>query len=409
MPIKRLKPSDEQELIAQIKIGLADYEEEYAPGAWEKFQKKENKKRGLIFWMGALSGAAALLLIGFAIFNYINKPTALPLDVLHAVNKPVVDNNTSVETKNSTPIIKRTSAEKLSKATGSQINIVSSIKIEQSIGSEIKPDDVENKVEQYTIGSPVVTKSSQEKPINTKPSSITLEQFLAKENSINQINQAKPEKHADLNKWDLGLVVAPSVGNSTKRLNMGYGMSMAYNLSKKVSLGSGVSYNEMTASKEFLQSGAADMPSGSAFANTSKNLESVNTVVSGIDIPLEIKYKLSERFYANAGLSAFAMISQKRSNTYQQARIVQESSISPSGDQQVQSYLVSEKVTETAASNDTKQTGIIGFYNFSFGYKQKVSKNKSIGIEPFLKVPMKDISTENLRLMGTGLKIKFDF
>ena len=55
MPIKRLKPSDEQELIAQIKIGLADYEEEYAPGAWEKFQKKENKKRGLIFWMGSLS------------------------------------------------------------------------------------------------------------------------------------------------------------------------------------------------------------------------------------------------------------------------------------------------------------------------------------------------------------------
>ena len=51
----------------------------------------------------------------------------------------------------------------------------------------------------------------------------------------------------------------------------------------------------------------------------------------------------------------------------------------------------------------------LGFYNFAFGYKTKISKKNAFAIEPFLKLPMREVKTENLRLIGTGVKLKFDF
>ncbi|RZK66962.1 MAG: hypothetical protein EOO92_24705, partial [Pedobacter sp.] len=74
-----------------------------------------------------------------------------------------------------------------------------------------------------------------------------------------------------------------------------------------------------------------------------------------------------------------------------------------------QKLIVSEKVTESAPASETESNNYIGFYNFSFGYKQKVAKDKSISIEPFMKVPMREVTKDNLRLMGTGVKLKFDF
>ncbi|HEX8609447.1 MAG TPA: hypothetical protein VF679_12470, partial [Pedobacter sp.] len=138
-------------------------------------------------------------------------------------------------------------------------------------------------------------------------------------------------------------------------------------------------------------------------------LQSVNTRVSGIDIPLEVRYNLGSRFYANVGVSAFAVINQQQNNVYLQGTVVQRSAANAAGDLQAQTFLVTEKVSETAPETVAANNKLIGFYNFSFGYKQKISKDKSIGIEPFMKVPMKDVTKENLRLLGTGLKIKFDF
>jgi hypothetical protein len=76
---------------------------------------------------------------------------------------------------------------------------------------------------------------------------------------------------------------------------------------------------------------------------------------------------------------------------------------------QLTTVMVAEKVSEPAPQSEVQQNKYLGFYNFSFGFKQKVSKNNTLSIEPFLKVPMKDIKTENLNLIGTGVKLKFNF
>ncbi|MES2829144.1 MAG: hypothetical protein V4687_13355 [Bacteroidota bacterium] len=411
MPTKRQNQSDERELISQIKSGLADYELQYVPGAWENFQKKEQKKkRGLVFWMGGLSAAATLLVIGFGIFSYLNRGNKLSGEKAQLVNYKTTVPQISRTVKKSDGVVQETpkAAVKTIEDDTQESTPVKTINGSILMGDQIAIVAPDSQKDAYVkeFKAAVIDPITTVEKVADKTGPVTLEEFLANETIRNQASSTVVQAGKS-NKWDLGVVVAPSVGNN-KRLNMGYGMSMAYNVSEKIALGSGLSYNEMTASKDIAMVNAYSS-SNTAFANDSKNLESVNTVVTGIDIPLELKYKISNRLYANAGVSAFAVISQKNNNIYQQSRVVQASSISPNGDKQPQSFLVSEKVTEAASPSETKQTGIIGFYNFSFGYKQKITKDKSIGIEPFLKVPMKDISKENLRLMGTGLKIKFEF
>ncbi|MGY4383418.1 hypothetical protein ACVWYN_000437 [Pedobacter sp. UYP24] len=425
MSTKRLKPSDEQGLIAQIKEGLSGYEEEYVPGAWENFQKKEGNKRGLVFWMSGLSGIAALLLLSIGVFLYVQKEDKIPVDAIQSANsatkieKAMPDSKNRPEGKKSLKVLDhfvgdnnsqtaKNTYSKNSRANKNSIQENEPVKPLINTGSSMVNNQIAVTKVPEIQKDPLVIIEKTPAVVQTekKVKGIMLDEFLAKENASN--NQAKT-KPAAINKWDLGVVLAPSIGNS-KKLNMGYGMSMAYHISKRVSVSSGLSYNEMDASKEIGTGGQHyDSPSSSAFVSDSKSLEAVSTQVTGIDIPLDFKYKLSKRFYANVGISAFAVINQKQSNTYQQSRVQQSTTVSPSGDVRQQSYLLTEKITESADPAEVSKRNLIGFYNFSFGYQQKVSKDKFIGIEPFIKVPMKDLSKENLRLMGTGLKIRFDF
>ena len=73
MPIKPIRSSNNDELIAHIKAGLEGYEEEYVPGSWEKFKAGKKKKKVNIIWLTVLSGSAAILLLGFGLFMYQNE------------------------------------------------------------------------------------------------------------------------------------------------------------------------------------------------------------------------------------------------------------------------------------------------------------------------------------------------
>ncbi|HTM97763.1 MAG TPA: hypothetical protein VL088_03425, partial [Pedobacter sp.] len=62
-----------------------------------------------------------------------------------------------------------------------------------------------------------------------------------------------------------------------------------------------------------------------------------------------------------------------------------------------------------AAASAMQDVNYIGFYNLSFGYTKKVYKNHSLSIEPFVKLPIKVVSQDHLKLMGTGLRLKVGF
>ncbi|MCX2452988.1 hypothetical protein OQX61_17050 [Pedobacter sp. PLR] len=490
-PNEHIKLPDD-ELIAHIKGQLMAHEEDYAPGAWENFNSgKPAKKRGMFFWMGSLSSAAALILIGFAIFFINDKKEGLKPSILTGA-KPSDQHRGSTEeetAKTTTPGGDVSKSDALVKVSGSA-ELAKDLKSDErtketGIAGSV-PDITGKGVNPATVGGlakvsgstftdrsqkvmtvgglsdqPNQTNAAKainpiiQQPLNaavaffnnseratTIPENIaipaqrqeqkavvaeapaevktqSLEEFLAQESK----NGNARGKRASTNlaalamqkdKWEMGVMVAPSFGSS-KKLNMGYGLSMGYALSKKISINSGISYNEMGASRTMASApggGQQDMPSTmtKGLAGNSKELKAVDANLRGIDIPLEIRYRLTKNLYANVGVSAFAVLNQNQKNTFLESQ-VQSSPVDPgsAASTTFKANVLSTTVTEEKQTSNLKTDPYLGFYNFSLGYKQQISRGKSVSLEPFVKLPIKEFTQENLYLIGTGLRLKFDF
>ncbi|QNR82798.1 hypothetical protein H9N25_12405 [Pedobacter riviphilus] len=214
-------------------------------------------------------------------------------------------------------------------------------------------------------------------------------------------NQQKPaNKASGSSKWQPDVYIAPAMGNDNK-VTMNYGFSLSYAIANKLSISSGVSYASISTT-ESLDASAPQTLSG-------KNLASVDAKVRGINVPLELKYNISDKLYTNIGVSALAVLNNSQQNSYIVNQVQSFSSPAINGYADSKTMIVKEKTVEPQPEATIDPDKYIGFYNFSLGYKQKISKKNNIAIEPFLRLPMKTFSKENLNLTNGGLRLKIDF
>ncbi len=435
------KHKKDEELIAHIKQSLKTHEEVYQIGAWEKFNERQQTKKRPIFWLTRLSGAAAILAICFSLIWYnTNSPQNEQLtkgkatkDNLSPQDQSPIANTDGVES----PVIAQSSAVANTQlamensSTNKDVNPMNSPNQSELIAASqmavapknaqvaVNSDAVMPNVAQNAILSPQINPEQVIAKADEKPKADIID-FLASET---QKSDGKIDKLATnkKQKWDLGLMLAPSFGN-TRELNVGYGVSMAYNFSDRLSLSSGIAYNKMNASKNL----PTTIGSSSILLGNSKSLEMINEEVTGLDIPLELKYNINKNMYANVGVSGFAVLNQSRRNTFVETVVIKNNVTSSGGTgangassstdglneskgQFANSYLVNQRTTETASGSAIEDLNYIGFYNLSFGYTKKVYKNHALSIEPFVKLPIKGVTQDNLRLVGTGVRLKVGF
>ncbi|WP_316736582.1 hypothetical protein [Pedobacter aquatilis] len=439
----------DKELIEHIKDSLSEHEEVYTPGAWERFTVQEEKKRrGFVLW--PLWSAAAVILVigGFFVFNN-NSNTQQQIAAKKSISK-VESKGDTISTSAVNPgkeeVLANTAlkpAKNKEIATGNEKHSLQSSPEEQNY----TPDYSQNTLVQNNTNNPVVDLPvarqnensllnpnntfsiaaynnkkaeliiEQKKPAQTK---LTFEDILARDSYAN--NQAKTtDKTKNSSKWEPGIFVAPSMGNDNK-VNMNYGFSLSYNVADKLSISSGIAYTALSSTSNpsannnnfnsYNDAAASPVMSakGSSTVNSSKSLESVNANLRGINIPIELKYTISKKFYTGIGVSALAVLNNHQDNNYivssAQNRTVTNVA---NGYAEQQMLLVTERVSEPQTESTTAADKYIGFYNFSLGYKQKISGKKNFAVEPFLRLPMKTFSKDNLNLTNGGLRLKLDF
>ncbi len=400
----------DKELIEHIARQLKNHEEQYVSGAWERFQKKENKKRGFIYW--PLWSAAALVLIFSAIIFSTNK-----FDIEQGISKnkkPLItnqkqediastpninDNNKTIVddgTNNKSVIVKRNNKYNPEETTSNNYSLSAHV---LPIVTNHEPANLENQISKINIssqkGKQFELSGLAKKTFSAKTA---FENLLAYDSESDQ--QKNTIKKEIASKWHPGVYVAPAIGNDNK-VNMNYGFSLSYSLADRLSINSGVSYSAMS-TKEILNSGVSQSLSG-------RNLESVDAKVRGINIPLELKYNISDKLYTGIGVSALAVINNNQQNTYVENQVQSFVVSEPNGLLVAKTYIVPEKISEVQPPSSLDLDQYIGFYNFSLGYKQKISTKKNIAIEPFLRLPMKKFSKENLNLTNGGLRLRIDF
>lgn len=408
----------EKELIKHIATQLKNHEESYLPGAWERFAAQEEKPKRVLLW--PYFTAAAILLVALSTFLIFrlqqknnpsfaniktsklasnnNKSTKIPQGDDSLVKDKTIDYNNRIDivlSQKEKSFVKNLVKHKAPINTPTEKFLLSLPKYPQKI--DIQTDSKNMVLAQL---APSTTPEMVIKPQNKnnyRPK--TFEDLLATEKT-NTTNTKNLTAARNESKWQPGIYVAPAMGNDNK-VNLDYGFSLSYAVAKKLYINSGIAYASLSSTQNLGNNAPQTL--------TERSLTAVNAKVSGISIPLEFRYKLSEKLYTGVGVSALAILSNSQNNTYVANQVQNVAVATVNGLTEQKAFIVKEKTVEPQPESKVDPDRYIGFYNFSLGYKQKISPKKNLAIEPFYRLPMKRFSKDNLNLANGGLRLKMDF
>lgn len=380
-----------QELIEHMKSQLNELELDYRDGAWERFLEKKNRHRKLLFWRRATAAAAVLFFMLLLIPGRLNRqgtkqivlhPPGTVADRQHTATiiavTPTVNSRHSYSGKAKSPMAGR-----------KPISIFTALTIAgpQTEDPEVRAGDISGQQE-------IPVQAIEAKPKEKKKPSF--EELLAAESAQNQ----PLPKRSDNRKWTFALSIGQALDTRSKT-DLSLGTHIAYALSDRLSLSSGLLYNQL--------GGAKTIPLPEPSVRNGKMLNGSQANLAGIDIPLDLQIKAGKQLYARVGVSAYAVLSQRQTLNYSENKMVVTSYVDPSGTTHTETVTTTEVSTESVPEEKLKQHNLIGLYNLSVGYQQKITRQHTLSFEPYLKIPINGYSEQKLNLVQGGLRIKVDF
>lgn len=441
-----------KELIDHIVDKMKAHELPYSEGAWEKFASHDvslvsKKQTNWKYW----SAAAAVLFIAGASFLYLNQSPIYHAPIvanLPVETKSEADKSTVETTKIDVPAVK---VDHLSKeiigatssyndqrnmgAKGTVENAIASIDHFLDAATHIFTD---NNAKKELIDMPskggnelVEVKKEEVKNNNLAQNNSTIRkenegtrsvaEKLEKLGSIFNLNSDKHDFASAVKKWEVGAFVAPS--STVDKMSLGGGLSLAYQITDKISIRSGVSMQQYGAGVDRQNNLGAVQSAGMAFNDAvsnspvmknneslllarqtvDKELSAVNNKLLTIDIPVDVRYHVSKSFYTSVGVSYVGVLDQTQENYFVNG--INENTSANYG----QAISSPENVKQTFKGNAVNTNDFNGFVNISIGKKMTVGKKLSIAVEPFVKLPVGGLKSTDFNYTNGGLKVVTSF
>lgn len=186
-------------------------------------------------------------------------------------------------------------------------------------------------------------------------------------------------------------------------INIGFGLTSEYKISKNLSFNSGINLNRQTTS--FVSSKAEEaVAENTAFSASIASIINNNfsdAKLVGIDLPLNLKYSIIRKkssYFISTGISAYTLINEKYLNNI---------SIVNYGFNGVQSSnIITEKENPKGSFS---YFNLARTLNLSLGISYPLKNNNSLSIEPFVKYPLGGLGYENLKIGSSGVSLKMNF
>ncbi|WP_118195769.1 porin family protein [Albibacterium indicum] len=443
-----MKPDKNTDITERMIEMLRKHSVPYKEGAWERFKEYEaGQKKKVIIWP-YLSGAAAVLLLGIVLFLRQNDRDILPAQRTALTERSIEDemlaapNNEEIELDAEEPKINGSRRadhvdniihrDRTVANTGNFDSRVSLIATDSLSRFEKNTDIlVGDKESQYAING--ISKDGNEGPVdNHSAIDDQANQQVGIQDDNVENTQSKTtydrengyqhgdwafadnsESSLDLNKsfnrWNFSIEVAPNI-NEYQQINFGGGVAIAYNINDKLSISSGISYVQLDAQRGPNQ---VDIPAEFSKAslnsyNYNKSLNTINTTLVGLDIPVNLKVNLGTQVYASAGVSVFSVLSESRYNIFEE-KIARVASLSADGKASPEPAIQTVYSQETSPNTPYEGKNFTGFFNLSVGYKLPALKNFNLSVEPYIKVPVGSLTDQDMNLGNGGLKIVTGF
>ncbi|MFA5849782.1 MAG: outer membrane beta-barrel protein [Bacteroidales bacterium] len=413
-----------KELSEQIKDTLAGYEEEYVAGAWENFArkqkyilKKEEHRRQRVVFLRYAVGLAACLLLGVIVLNMYQKEPSKEGEQLAGTNSSqiaVIENGSKTDpdqigkneaqqtnlqqiakqqiTNRQTPIKKTAALQTTSLQTTSKQITPQQTTTPQTTAQQIA-------AQQTTTPQTTTPQTATANTPNTPPSTAP-QQAIAVITPVNT-----PADNADnrtARKVRFGINVAQGINSTTTSTAFNYsgGVNVDIPLSKTLALSTGMQIeNQSVESKSTV--------SKTAIPSDNRRASLIN-----LDFPLNIKWKFLSRksgsYYIAGGISSLAYLSEKYTTTSRKQELREV--VSFTGNEPTRTYkLENVETTTTNTAGASNQFDIAGRLNISIGFEKQISPTLYLHIEPFMKIPVSGLASENLIFTTSGITFKISF
>lgn len=430
------------ELINHIAERLRNHTEPYREGAWERFsaQTGGRSKRG-IGWLQWSAAAVLLVTAGWMLFNWPQEELNIVQQVSEQApatvgEQPAVKEKSAEEQIASSPVIDDKTSRDVPQSAALKKAPRTAVPIESS--RTVKSDSAEPvmaraatadttllaRVAEPVAGASNSAHEEQPKTDVTEDTGVDRsppEQLVANEpvqpgwevngRSAYPVHTMEKAASERADKWDLGIALAPSV--TSERLNIGGGLAVAYRLSDKFSLASGVSLSDLGVAQQ--QIGEPLTPQASFAPNSPapghvpepdnspyryREITSVTSTLLALDIPLNLRYHVTKRFYTSAGVSFIGILNERRTNHFVD-HINQPTDYA--------NNLTAVHSTARSDEQPLQGKGYTGFFNFSVGRSIPLSKKLFISVEPYFKLPIGRLSQEDMDLTNGGIRIVTGF
>ncbi len=421
--------SDEQ--IREMRDILTGHEEEYVEGAWENFDAMRRRKK-LIYRLSA-TGVAAALVLGFLGISVLSQPdSSLPM-VADNVEQPamvveqpaIVVEQPAVDAEQ--PVVKKeiTLKDVIAQKVTSRGVVAQNVVAKNVAIQNVEPQNV---AVQNIVNQDVVTRNVAEQKVETQNIATQTESTqTAKENNVKDSVILLPAQRYNFDEGRklnerkqvekrirLGVNLSPGVNStaSSSTFNYAGGVNVEIKLAKNLQLSTGVQLEHQDVENRSSVRSMSQPAMEAGAVVTYLPPSHISASITNLDIPLNIKWNFintrSTGYYVAAGVSSLAYLRESyKTTTYRQE--LREKTLTEGTEKITTFGLENVPTITTNTVSQSRTPDIAGRFNLIFGIEQRISPTLRLHVEPFMKIPLTGLATENLMFTTGGVTFKVSF
>ncbi|UKJ07605.1 outer membrane beta-barrel protein [Solitalea lacus] len=354
----------------------------------EKRLDKHDRNKRTMLWLGVAGGIAASLLLILGLFKLFTPDNFQEPRIVK--QQKVGDGKSASSNIPGKGQISRGTASNTTKE-DKELNVSNSQQVKLGTNELFLLKTDSSKINELTNITSISNKTALVDTGKSKKPEMSLGNEM-QSNSISSIAQSSfkdAKKTSDFGRFTFSVGAAPALNgvNSFKDASFGgdFGIGVSMSLSKRWSVSTGAVYAKMVYSTGFENY----KPSNPLSFNYSP--QSIDADCRVLDIPLNLHYKVLDknknRITLGAGLSSYIMLREEYKFNYAYS--------SPSDPKYYE------------VNNQNKHWFSVA--NFQLQYDRKISPTTSIGIQPFVKVPLDGVGYSQVKLQSVGVAVKFNF
>jgi hypothetical protein len=204
----------------------------------------------------------------------------------------------------------------------------------------------------------------------------------------------------------LGFNLSPGINSTSTGASFNYagGVNMEIALLPELSLSTGVQIEHQT------------VETVNSVANAAIPSDHMNANLTNLDIPINITWRFLTKgvgkekysYYISGGVSSLAYLGERYVKTTYRQEVREQLNMVAS------EAKMTYKLENFATTSENKEEpfnafDVAGRINLIFGIERKISQDLNLHIEPYVKIPLSGLGSENMKFMTSGITCKISF